>query len=232
MRKHSVIKIIWKNNIRRLTYVWVGLFALCLAFPKLVGAAPLEALRTLYGGTSLGWLVDQAGFFLMFSLLQYCGWLGVSCVLKNESSLLARYQSRGALFAALWRILLPTDLLFVLGLAIGTLAGVHGNVTTVMILELTEISVRGLVECMFLSGIQLAFLVRLGEERTAMAMTALAVGMVLLSLSPVQSIWLAPAKTHFSAVSFIVGLCFAAGAAVLGKQFYCKEEGIVLWKSE
>ena len=232
MKKHSVMKLIWKNNIRRLILTWIGMFTLCLVFPKLVGAAPLEALRTLYGGTSLGWITDQAGFFLTFSLLQYCGWLGLSCVLKNESYLLPRYQSRGALFAVLWLLLLPTDLLFVLGLAIGTLAGCHGNITTGVILELAEISVRGLVECVFFSGVQLAFLVRLGEERTAVAMTALAVGMVLISLSPVQSVWMAPANTHFPAISFIVGLCFTASAAVLGRQFYCKKEGIVLWKSE
>ena len=232
MKNHFVVKLIWKNNMQRLILVWGGLFVLCLIFPKLIGATPLEALRTLYGGAPLGWVIDQAGFFLMFSLLQYCSWLGLSCVFKNESNLLARYQSRGVLFDTLWRLLLPTDLLFVLGLAIGTLAGIHGDITTGVLLELAEISARGLVECVFLSGVQLIFLVRLGQERTAIAMTALAVVMVLLSLSPARLIWLAPAKTHFSAVSCIMGLCFAAAAAVLGKHFYCKEEDIVLWKSE
>ena len=226
------MKFIWKNNMRQLALAGVLLFVLCLFFPKLMGATPLEALRTLYGGTPLGRLIVQAGFFLAFSLLQYCGWLGLSCLLKNESNLLPRYQSRGTLFAVLWRFLLPTDLLFVSVLAAGTLAGFRGAILAGALLELTEISVRGFVECVFLSGVQLLFLVRLGEERTAMAMTALAVGMALLSLSPVRLIWLAPSKTQFLAVSLIVGIGFAVGAAVVGKQFYCKEEGIILWKSE
>lgn len=226
------MKLIWKNNTQRLALAGAGMFALCLVFPRLAGAAPLDALRTLYGGTPLGRLILQAGFFLTFSLLQYCGWLGLSCLLKNESCLLPRYQSRETLFAALWRLLLPTDLLFVLVLAAGTLAGLRGNISTAVLLELTGISARGIVECVFLSGIQLAFLVRLGEERTAMAMTACAVGMALISLSPVRLVWLAPAKSPFPVASLAIGICLAFGAAMLGKQFYCKEEGIALWKSE
>ena len=180
----------------------------------------------------MGRLIVQAGFFLTFSLLQYCGWLGLSCMLKNETNLFPRYQSRGKLFAALWRFLLPTDLLFVLVMAVGTLTGLRGIIPAGTLLELVQISVRGFVECVFLSGIQLVFLVRLGEERTAMTMTACAVGMALISLSPVRLVWLAPAKTPFPAASLITGICLAAGAAMLGKQFYCKEEGIALWKSE
>ncbi|MCM1024862.1 MAG: hypothetical protein NC432_00360 [Roseburia sp.] len=208
----------------------IGLFLLCLIFPKLAGYAPLDALRALYGGVPLGRLTVQAGFFFTFSLLQYCGWLGLSCLLKNKTNLLPRWQSRGKLFAALWRFLLPTDLLFVLCAAAGTLAGLCGGVWSGALAglrgcipagtlqELAEISVRGLIECIFLSGLQLFFLVRFGEERTAIAMTATAVGMTLISLSPVRLVWLAPAKTPFPAVSFATGVCLAIGAAGLGEK--------------
>lgn len=223
------MKLIWKNNIRRLTLAGSGLFVLCLIFPRLMGAAPLDALRTLYGGTPLGSLIVQAGFFLTFSLLQYCGWLGLSCLLKNESNLLPRYHNRGTLFSALWRLILPTDMLFTLILAIGTLAGFRGNIRVLP--ELAKISIRGFVECVFLSGVQLVFLIKMGEEQTAIAMAALAVGMVLISLTPMRLIWLAPSKTQFLAVSFAVGVSFAAGIVALGKQFYCKKEGAALWKS-
>lgn len=226
------MKYIWKNSMRRMLLAGIGLLILCLIFPKLIGDTPLNALRALYGGVPMGRLIVQAGFFLMFSLLQYCGWLGLCCLLKNETNLLPRYQSRGKLFTALWRFLLPTDLLFVLVMAVGTLTGLRGSILTGTLLELVEISVRGFVECVFLSGIQLVFLVRLGEERITMTMTACAVGMALISLSPVRFVWLAPAKTPFPAASLIIGICLAAGAAMMGKQFYCKEEGIALWKSE
>ena len=226
------MKYIWKSNMRRMLLAGSGLFVLCLIFPELMGFAPLEALRALYGGVPLGRLIVQAGFFLAFSLLQYCGWLGLSCLVKNETNLLPRYQSREKLFAVLWQFLLPTDLLFVLVLAVGTFVWLRGNIPAGTLPELSEISARGFVECIFLSGIQLIFLVRLGEERTAMTMTALAAGMALISLSPVRFVWLAPSKTPFLAVSLIAGICFAAGAAALGRLFYCKEEGIVLWKSE
>ncbi|MCM1190598.1 MAG: hypothetical protein NC541_15050 [bacterium] len=316
------MKYIWKNSIRRMLPAGIGLFLLCLIFPKLTGYAPLDALRALYGGVPLGRLTVQAGFFFTFSLLQYCGWLGLSCLLKNETNLLPRWQSRGKLLAALWRFLLPTDLLFVLTATAGTLAGlcggvlvsasteIFGGVSAVAarlggvwaaaptricgsvstgaarlcsvwaaaptricgsisagaaaglgggtwasapamlrgsipswvsaglygcfppsvlaelrscisagtLQELAEISVRGLIECIFLSGLQLFFLVRLGEERTAIAMTATAVGMTLISLSPMRLVWLAPAKTPFLAVSFVTGICLAIGAARLGKK--------------
>ena len=225
------MKYIWKNSMRRMLLAGIGLLILCLIFPELTGDTPLNALRALYGGVPMGRLIVQSGFFLTFSLLQYCGWLGLSCLLKNETNLLPRYQSRRKLFAALWRFLLPTDMLFVLVMAAGTLAGLHGSIPAGTLPELAEISIRGFAECVFLSGIQLVFLVRLGEERTAMTMTACAVGMVLFSLSPVRLVWLAPAKTSFPAASLIISVCLAAGAVMLGRQFYCKEEGIALWKS-
>ena len=162
---------------------------------------PYARCTAVYGGVPMGRLIVQAGFFLMFSLLQYCGWQGLSCLLKNETNLLPRYQSRGKLFAALWRFLLPTDLLFVLVMAVGILTGFCGSIPT---------------------GIQLVFLVRLGEERTAMTMTACAVGMALISLSPVRFVWLAPAKTPFPAASLIIGICLAAWAALMGKNFTVK----------
>lgn len=226
------MKYIWKNTMRRMVLAGTGLLILCLIFPKLMGSTPLNALRALYGGVPMGRLIVQAGFFLVFSLLQYCGWLGLSCLLKNETNLLPRYQSRGKLFVALWRFLLPVDMLFVLVMAVGTLTGLHGNISPDVLSELAEISVRGFIECIFLSGIQLAFLAWLGETRTATTMTALAVGMALISLSPVRFVWLAPAKTPVPIASLIIGICLAVGAAMLGKQLYCKEEEIPLWKSE
>ena len=226
------MKYIWKNSMRRMLPGGGGLLLLCLIFPKLTGDMPLNALRALYGGVPMKRLIMQAGFFLTFSLLQYCGWLGLSCFLKNETNLLPRFQGRGKLFAALWRFLLPVDMLFVLVMAAGTLAGVRGSVPAGTLPELAEISARGLAECVFLSGLQLVFLVRLGEERTTMAMTACAAGMALISLSPARLVWLAPARTPFPAISFLTGVCLAAGAAALGKQFYGKEEGTALWKSE
>ena len=226
------MKYIWKNSMRRMLPSGAGLLLLCLIFPRLTGDMPLNALRGLYGGVPMKRLVTQAGFFLTFTILQYCGWLGLSCFLRNETNLLPRCQSRGKLFAALWRFLLPVDVLFVLVMAAGTLAGFRGRVPAGTLQELAEISIRGLVECVFLSGLQLVFLVRMGEERTAMAMTACAAGMALLSLSPARLVWLAPARTPFPAASFLIGVFFAAGTVMLGKRLYSKEEGSVLWKSE
>lgn len=189
-----MLSLVVKNV--RYKYIYV-LFVVVLIFITLINVEKyvlFDAFRMFFGGYPLWRPISVMSVGIYVALLQYINADVLLLFFRKDSYISIRYKNKMLLFFRFFMYLVVLNVLFVLTSVMAFLLVAFLYQCNIQLLELVEISLRGLLCSFFFSTVQALFFQKWNMEKTFMAMTGLSVLVVMLSRVPLEIITICPHK--------------------------------------
>lgn len=178
------MQLIFKNlKLKYLLLIFVFTI-LFVALNRLAGLEPVTALRAVFGGYPSKSTLIMTIFILFVFLLQSINLENIKYTIDNEAYLLVRYGSKTAIFKKLLKVILLSNLIFVVLILIASLFSMFisgSDLTYENTFQVIEIILRGYLTCLIISSIQLILLLKYQETVVFSRMIVLAFVLIMIT---------------------------------------------------
>lgn len=187
-----MLSLVVKNVRYKYMYILGCAILVFVTLIKVEKYSLFDAFHVFFGGYPLWRPISVMSVGIYFALLQYINTDVLLLFFRKDSYISIRYKDKTILFLKFLIYLVVLNFLFILTVVMAFLLVAFLYQYNIQLLELVEISLRGLLCSFFFSIIQTLFFQKWNMEKTFMLMTGISVLTAMLSRFPLEIITVCP----------------------------------------